>query len=150
MYKFLEKIRAFMYGRNGFDRITPFTLFAYLLLNGTKIFFRFFLPVYIVMSLIAVGFLALTVFRFLSKNVEKRRREAARFEAFLIRINFDGMMFRLRKKMKRLSVRISQFRTHRFRTCPGCKEHLRLSKKRGIRRITCPKCGKKFKSFVPF
>ena len=150
MNSFLEKIRMFMYGRNGVDKLSFATLFAYLLINGIKMFFYRIPAVYYTMWAVALAFLAVTVFRVLSKNLDKRRSEAARFEQFLISINFNGMMFKLRKKFNRLSMRISQFSTHRFRTCPQCKEHLRLSKKRGKRKITCPKCGRKFTTFIPF
>ena len=139
-----------MYGRNGVDKLSIATLIAYLLLNGIKMFFYRVPAVYYVMWAVALAFLAVTVFRVLSKDVTKRRYEAERFEQFLVQINWNGMMFKLKKKFNRLTIRISQFSTHRFRTCPQCKEHLRLSKKRGKRNITCPKCGRKFTAFILF
>lgn len=150
MNSILEKIRMFMYGRNGVDKLSIATLIAYLLLNGIKMFFYRVPAVYYVMWAVALAFLAVTVFRVLSKDVTKRRYEAERFEQFLVQINWNGMMFKLKKKFNRLTIRISQFSTHRFRTCPQCKEHLRLSKKRGKRNITCPKCGRKFTAFILF
>ena len=150
MNSILEKIRAFMYGRNGVDKLSFFTLFSYLIINGIKMFFYRIPAAYYVMWAVALVFLFVTVFRVLSKNVEKRRYEAARFEQLLVKINRNGFAFKCRKKFNRLVMRISQFRTHRFRTCPQCKEHLRLSKKRGKRNITCPKCGRKFTAFIPF
>lgn len=150
MQSFLEKIRAFMYGRNGVDKLGFFTMLVYLLLNGIKMFFSKNVYVYYSLWAIALLFLFVTVFRLLSKNIAKRRMEAEGFEQFLIKIRFDDKMFSLRKKFKRLSIRLSQIKTHRFRTCPQCKEHLRLSKKRGTRNITCPKCGRKFKAFILF
>ena len=150
MNSILEKIRMFMYGRNGVDKLSIATLIAYLLLNGIKMFLYRVPAVYYVMWAVALAFLAVTVFRVLSKDVTKRRYEAERFEQFLVQINWNGMMFKLKKKFNRLTIRISQFSTHRFRTCPQCKEHLRLSKKRGKRNITCPKCGRKFTAFIPF
>ena len=139
-----------MYGRNGVDKLSIATLIAYLLLNGIKMFFYRVPAVYYGMWAVALAFLAVTVFRVLSKDVTKRRYEAERFEQFLVQINWNGMMFKLKKKFNRLTIRISQFSTHRFRTCPQCKEHLRLSKKRGKRNITCPKCGRRFTAFIPF
>ena len=150
MQSFLDKIRAFMYGRNGFDRLGFFTMLLYLIFNGIKMFFVRNVYVYYALWTIAFIFLAVTVFRILSKNIVKRRAEADRFEGFLIKIRFEDKMFGIRKKMKRLSIRLSRIKTHRFRTCPQCKEHLRLSKKRGKRNITCPKCGRKFKAFILF
>lgn len=139
-----------MYGRNGFDKLGFATMFVYLILNGIKMFFTKYPFVYFPIWAVALIFLAVTVFRFLSKNLAKRSYEAEKFEQFLIKVRFDENMFRLRKKFRRLSVRLSQIKTHRFRTCPQCKEHLRLSKKRGARNITCPKCGRKFKAYIPF
>ena len=150
MNSILEKIRMFMYGRNGVDKLSVATLIAYLLLNGIKMFFYRVPAIYYVLWAVALAFLAVTVFRVLSKDVTKRRYEAERFEQFLVQINWNGMMFKFKKKFNRLAIRISQFSTHRFRTCPQCKEHLRLSKKRGKRNITCPKCGRKFTAFIPF
>lgn len=150
MNSILEKIRMLMYGRNGMDRLSFFTFFAYLIINGLKMFFTRLPAVYYVMWALALAFLVLTVFRVFSKNIDKRRHESAQFEQFLVRINFDAFMFKLKKKFNRLSMRISQFSTHRFRTCPQCNEHLRLSKKRGKRKITCPKCGRKFTTYIPF
>lgn len=150
MQRFFEKIRMFMYGRNGLDKLGFFTMLAYLLANGIKMCFRHFPIVYYVLQAIAFLFLAITLFRMLSKNIQKRRDESQRFEVFLARIRFDDFTFAVNKKFKRLSIRLAQIKTHRFRTCPQCKRHLRLSKKRGVRRITCPECGKKFKAFVLF
>lgn len=150
MNSFLEKIRMFMYGRNGVDKLSFFTLFTYLIINGLKMFFYRVPAVYYTMWAFALAFLFLTVFRVLSKNVDKRRQEAATFEQYLVRIKYTDIMFKLKKKINRIIIRFSQFKTHRFRTCPQCKEHLRLSKKRGKRKITCPKCGRKFTTFVPF
>lgn len=150
MNSFLEKIRMFMYGRNGVDKLSVFTLLAYLVINGIKMFFTRLPVVYYILWLIALAFLLLSFFRILSKNIDKRRYEAEQFEQFLIKINFDGILFKLKKKFNRMSMRVSQFSTHRFRTCPQCNEHLRLSKKRGKRKITCPKCGRKFTAFIPF
>lgn len=150
MQKFIEKIRIFMYGRNGTDSLGMVTLLAYLLFNGIKMCFTFNRTVYYSLWFLALIFLAVTVFRFLSKNLDKRRYEAQQFDSFLARIHFQDFMFKMNKKMKRLAVRISQIKTHRFRTCPQCDRHLRLSKKRGVRHITCPGCGRKIKTYVLF
>ena len=139
-----------MYGRNGIDKLGMFTVFMYLLFNGIKMFFTFNRLVYFSLWAVALLFLAVSVIRFLSKNLEKRRYEAQQFENFLVRIRFQDFVRVVNKKMKRLGIRISQIRTHRFRTCPQCDQHLRLSKKRGVRHITCPGCGRKIKTFVLF
>lgn len=150
MLEMIEKIRIYMQGRNGLDRFVVFTALLYLFLNMMKTFFWFSKIIFFSMWALALIFLAITVFRFLSKNLEKRRREAEKFDRFLVRLHFFAIAVATSKKLKRLSVRFSQRKTHRFRTCPQCKTHLRLKKKRGIRRITCPECGRKFKRLILF
>ena len=71
MQKFIEKIRIFMYGRNGIDKLGMFTVFMYLLFNGIKMFFTFNRLVYFSLWAVALLFLAVSVMRFLSKNLEK-------------------------------------------------------------------------------
>ena len=150
MNSIFEKVSRFMYGRNGIDKLSFFTLVMYLLLNGIKMFFRFRRVPYFVLWVIALVFLAITIFRVLSKNVYKRQDEEQKFEKFFYRFLSSGFYKTMRKKLNRAGIRISQAGTHRFRTCPNCNEHLRMSKKRGKRSITCPKCGKQFKVFIPF
>lgn len=150
MNGFIEKIRSFMYGRNGVDKLSIALFFAYLLINGIKMFFRFNLKPYYIMWGIALVFFGLAVFRVLSKNTYRRQYENEKFEKLLYKIKFREFSFSLKKKFNRAGIRISQFKTHRFRTCPNCNEHLRMSKKRGKRSITCPKCGHHFNAFIPF
>lgn len=150
MSGFFEKIRAFMADRNGIDKLSVCLAVMYLLFNGVKMCFRFHPVPYYVLLVLALVFLGLSVFRVLSKNIWKRREEEAKFESFCKRITSSDGYYKIRRKFNRARVRVSQFGTHRFRTCPQCKEHLRLSKKRGRRNITCPRCGKKFKVFIPF
>lgn len=147
---FLAKISAFMADRNGPDRLTLVFGILYLLFNGIKMCFRFHPVPYYILLVLALASLAYALFRVFSKNVWKRREEEARFENFCRRASSSEFFYTLRRKFNRAKVRLSQIRTHRFRTCPNCNEHLRLSKKRGKRSITCPRCGKKFKVFIIF
>lgn len=150
MNSLFEKIRRFMDGRNGFDKFSFALVFGYLLFNGLKMFFRFRPVPYYIMLLIALAFLGFAVFRILSKNVWKRQEEEQKFERAFFKFTSSAFYAKLKKKANRAYMRLSQVRTHRFRTCPQCNEHLRMSTKRGKRTITCPKCGKTFKVFIPF
>lgn len=145
-----EKVRRFMLGRNGIDKLTVCLLIIYLLLNGIKMFFRFVPVVYFIMWGIALIILGLAIFRTLSKNCYRRQYENGKFLDFMNSIHFDEIAANFRRRFNRAKTRVMQFGTHRFRTCPKCHEHLRMSKKRGKRNITCPKCGHKFKVFIPF
>lgn len=149
MQSFIEKIRNFMYGRNGIDKFTFFLLLLYLLVNGIGSFIRYPAVHY---SLVGVSVLIVfyALFRVFSKNLYKRHYEEEKFESILVRTNFSDKIYAIKKKFKRFSLRIKQIKTHRFRTCPQCGENLRLSKKRGKRSITCPKCGKEFTVHIFF
>ena len=106
------------------------------------------------------------IFRFFSRNLYKRSYEEERFLELIARIRrrersprseADVSTYREVKyrpehkpneKKKRMKLRWKYRKTHRFRTCPNCSEFLRLSKKRGKRSITCPKCGKIFTAHI--
>jgi len=150
MNSIFEKISNFMYGRNGVDKLSIFMFVLYLLFNGIKMFFRFRPVPYFILWGIALVILALVVFRVLSKNVFKRQDEEQKFERMFYGFTSSGFYKNCKKKFNRATTRISQIKTHRFRTCPNCNEHLRMSKKKGKRSITCPKCGHQFKVFIPF
>lgn len=151
MQSFIEKFRNFMFGRNGVDKLSIFLGIAYLLINGLKMFFfRLNYTVYLVMWVTALACLGFAIFRILSKNIAKRQYENDKFEQFLFKIKFRQFGNSISKKFNRAKIRFEQRKTHRFRTCPNCNEHLRMSKKRGRREITCPKCGTAFKVHIWF
>lgn len=138
-----------MYGRYGLDKLTGFLILLNLLLNGIGSFMRNRIAYYIfyVLALAVFGF---AVFRALSKNIEKRRREGEWFDNLLVRTNYTEHFRKMKRWFKRQGLRFKYFKTHRFRVCPNCGENLRLSKKRGKRNITCPICGNKFTIHILF
>ena len=138
-----------MYGRYGLDKLTGFLILLNLLLNGIGSFMRNRIAYYIfyVLALAVFGF---AVFRVLSKNIEKRRREGEWFDNLLVRTNYTEHFRKMKRWFKRQGLRFKYFKTHRFRVCPNCGENLRLSKKRGKRKITCPICGNKFTIHILF
>ena len=138
-----------MYGRYGFDKLTGFLILLNLLLNGIGSFMRNRIAYYIfyVLALAVFGF---AVFRVLSKNIEKRRREGEWFDNLFVRTNYTEYFRKMKRWFKRQGLRFKYFKTHRFRVCPNCGENLRLSKKRGKRNITCPICGNKFTIHILF
>lgn len=138
-----------MYGRYGLDKLTGFLILLNLLLNGIGSFMRNRIAYYIfyVLALAVFGF---AVFRVLSKNIKKRRREGEWFDNLLVRTNYTEHFRKMKRWFKRQGLRFKYFKTHRFRVCPNCGENLRLSKKRGKRNITCPICGNKFTIHILF
>jgi ribosomal protein S27E len=79
--------------------------------------------------------LALMIFRMLSRNINARRRENDRF------LRFWGPV---RSKIKSRFARLRDRKTHRYFTCPGCRNTLRVPRGRGSLQITCPRCGERF------
>ncbi len=133
MQNFIMKIRNFMAGRNGIDKLTVGIIVLYSVMAFVKIFLRHSPVAYYIVTAVQYGVLAWALFRVLSRNVQKRYNENFRFEQLLSR---------WKPYTDRLKLRIQFIGTHRFRTCKGCGEFLRLKKGRGKRTINCPKCGK--------
>lgn len=149
MNNFMQKLYNFMYGRYGLDKLTGFLILLNLLLNGIGSFMRNRITYYIFYAL-ALAVFGFAVFRVLSKNIEKRRREGEWFDNLLVRTNYTEHFRKMKRWFKRQGLRFKYFKTHRFRVCPNCGENLRLSKKRGKRNITCPICGNKFTIHILF
>lgn len=130
MNKFTQKMMAFMYGRYGVDELY-YGLFA---LWGITAVINIFTQSVIV-SLIGAAAAVFMIFRFLSKNTAKRRREN---DAFL----------KLWKPVKSWFIlqrdRLRDRKTARYRKCPKCRAILKLPNKKGKHTTSCPKCGNRF------
>ncbi len=133
MQNFLLKLRNFMSGRNGNDKLTIGLFVIYSILAFGKVFLRHFIAGYIVVSALQYVLVVYAIFRIMSKNIQKRYNENFRFEQFLKAWN---------PYIEHLKLRIKFLKTYRFRTCKGCGEFLRLKKGKHRKQITCPKCGK--------
>lgn len=130
---FIFKLKEFMAGRNGIDKLSYGLLVIYCVFAAVKIFFRNSYWGYIIVTVLQYLVLGYIVFRILSRNLEKRYKENLKFEHMI-----SGWM----PYFNHMKLRITFFRTHRFRTCRNCGEFLRLKKSRGAREVTCPRCGK--------
>ena len=126
MGKFFGKLgagfRRFMQGRYGSDKLNTLILSIGLVASllqlimptaGLKWAFM----------LISYVFLAVAIFRMLSKNIYKRYEENRRFLRF----------WEQRKD-----------RQHRYYDCPRCRQTVRVPRGKGKISITCPKCKEKF------
>ena len=120
-------MRRFLYGRYGVDQLNIFLLVAAVVLSViAMILSRLGAVCRIIgalVSLISYGFLIFYLFRFLSRNLEKRILENRRYLTWKSRI-LD--------------------RQNRYYRCPNCKQTVRVPKGRGKICIKCPKCSEKF------
>lgn len=125
-----ERFRRFMQGRYGLDQLYVGMLVLYFIL---LFFSRWFMPELITGLMTVVIILA--VFRMFSKNIAVRQRENA---VYLRIVN------RIKRSVKKMVQRIKDLPTKRYRKCPNCHTTLRLPRKRGTHKTTCPKCQTSF------
>ena len=130
-YKASIKIRNFMSSRYGYpDELYRFLSIATLVLIGLNLLFRSKVIYWLTTIL-----LVYQMFRFFSKNRDKRYNENQQF-------------LKLKKKAtseaKLLKRRWVERENYRFRRCPQCKTVLRLPYRKGAHTVKCPKCGNEF------
>ncbi len=123
-------MRQFMYGRYGSDQLNMALLIAAVVLSIlNSIFSAIFRGnaamsiISLVVSLLIYALFGYQLFRTLSRNIYKRRRENQRFMLLWNRL---------------------RDRNHRYFRCPQCRQTVRVPKHRGKINIRCPKCGEKF------
>lgn len=125
-----EKFRRFMSGRYGSDQLCVAIVIAAMLFTLTAritgiIWFQ--IPAY--------GLLIWGIFRIFSRNHGARGRENA---AFL------KLWTPVCKWFKLQYYRFHDRKTHRYFSCPNCKNSLRVPKGKGEITITCPVCKTRF------
>ena len=133
MQNLIYKLRQFMQGRTGIDKLTVGLVVIYSAFSFVKIFVKFIPVAYIVVSVIQYAVLGYALFRVLSRNVQKRYNENFKFEQ---------MVSGWKPYFERTKLRFQYIKTHRFRTCKGCGEFLRFRRGERKKKIVCPKCGK--------
>lgn len=122
-------IQRFMYGRYGNDPLNLFLLGLYLLVYLVFIFVRV-EPLY----WISFALLVITLFRLLSRNIERRRMENAKF------MKAAGPVIswlHMRRDMRR-------DKEHVYFKCPSCGQRLRVPRGKGQITVTCRSCGASF------
>ena len=126
MNRLRNKLISFMYGRYGVDTLYIFLLVVYFVLFFVNCFVSSF-----VISILSWMILGYALFRSMSKNYAKRRREN---EVFL-------KLYRpVKSEVILLKDRIKDFRTARYRKCPHCHITIKLPNKKGKHTVVCPKC----------
>ena len=119
-----------MLGRYGPDQLNIALIIFSLIISLVQRFVGLAFLLYLSYTL-----LLLAVFRLLSRNIPRRRAENDRF----IKIWWP-----VRTRISRFFLRLKGLKTHRFFKCPGCKNILRVPRKKGKLQITCPRCGERF------
>lgn len=123
-------LQRLMQGRYGVDPLS----FALLILSILFLALAGILDVPYI-SIGALILLILCYLRMFSKNFARRRAENEVFMRFWRPV---GAWFRRQKN------RFRDRKTHRYFTCPHCKQSLRVPKGKGKISITCPKCRQEF------
>ena len=131
MYKQLlyEVYKRLLGDRYGFDDLGKFNCILLLILFIIDLF----IDSYIV-GLLQLIFIALILFRFLSRKIFKRCRENEKF------LDLKNFLLRPLRGIKRRF----KDKNHIYKKCScGTTLKLKLPKKRGIKHTTCPKCKKR-------
>jgi hypothetical protein len=138
--KFRDKIARFLYGRYGADSLYNalfalelILLFAGAVLNVVGKAEPALLLVSVLLYAAALGLMAFSMYRFFSRNIQKRRKENETWLRFKAR-------FHRRPKQNLPPDTVD----HIFRSCPGCKATLRLPREKGKHEVKCPRCAKRF------
>lgn len=126
----MDKIKKFMYGRNGGDQLSM----ALIILS---IIFTFGGQLLKLQWVIIIGYipLGLSLFRVFSKDVSKRRMENYKFAMLLSPIY---------SRFKNTQKKVKDRKDYKYYKCPNCKQQLRVPKGKGKIVVTCSKCKTKF------
>ncbi len=123
---FGQKLQQFFYGRNGPDQLGFFMMLLiipFALINNP------------ICNAIAWLFLMLTIFRILSKNVNKRRKE---------NYTFLKVWRKVKKPFQTAKARYNERKFYKIFRCPKCRQKLRVPRYKGTVKVRCTKCGNVF------
>lgn len=126
----MQKLREFMYGRNGTDALSFALIIAGFVVYLVYIPLRFF-PLY----LLSLALYGISLFRALSKNIAKRRAENAKFM---------NLWYKAKNKWVGFRADFEERKTYKHFKCPKCGQKIRIPRGRGKVEIRCPKCSEKF------
>lgn len=119
----------FMAGRYGGDQLNLFLIALYVVLYVVFLFTRL-----LMLELIGTVVLVVSLFRTLSRNIERRRAENARFLQTVRPVWRRWTGFRARTHDKE----------HRYFKCPNCGQQMRVPRGKGRITVHCRTCGAAF------
>jgi len=129
----MEWLKRFMYGRYGGDNLSKALLvLSFILLLVTNLLPRDLMWLVIIAYIPAL----LCIYRIFSRNIYKRQQENYKY----LRIRNSAMAW-----SKRNMTMTKDLKTHKYFTCPNCRQKLRVPRKQGKISVTCPKCKNSFK-----
>ncbi|HBE80474.1 MAG TPA: hypothetical protein DDW65_22225 [Firmicutes bacterium] len=123
--------KKFMMGRYGGDQLSVVLILLSAILTLTADFAK--VPLLALIGYVPLG---IALFRMLSKNTSKRGMENYKFAIFISPVY---------SWFHKTGERLGNVKTHRYFTCPNCKQSLRVPRGKGKITITCPKCKTEFK-----
>jgi len=118
-----------MAGRYGGDQLNLFLLALYLILYVVSLFTRL-----LVLELASMVLVFVCLFRSLSRNLEARRGENAKFLQIVRPVARRWSTFRAR----------THDREHRYFKCPNCGQQMRVPRGKGRITVHCRSCGAVF------
>ncbi len=119
----------FMMGRYGMDQLNIAMMVLYLILYVVFLFTRL-----AILDILVLVLLFVTLFRMLSRNLDRRRAENARFLQLVRPIC---------RRIKSCRIRM-QDREHRYFKCPNCGQQMRVPRGKGRITVHCRSCGATF------
>ena len=125
-----EKWNALFEGRNGLDLWNYIIIGVDVALIVVSILTNSYLPLVFAFLLII-----LFLFRAMSRNLEKRRKECMFFSDASKAIVREHKLNRMRWKDRK---------THVYKKCPACRKVLRVKRRKGPKEIHCPYCNTDF------
>jgi phage FluMu protein Com len=147
MARFKEKLYRFMYGRYGTDQLYSFLTVLFFIVWAFEIIAVMIIPegtlqniVSIIGGSLTMLLLIVMIFRSMSRNIYKRRREN---EIYLktsraVKRFFGGNTSRKTKSLNRDDAQ------YIFRDCTKCGSVLRLPRRVGRHKTKCPRCSHSF------
>lgn len=121
-----QKFKLFMISRYKNDRLNMHLSIIVIVLATINFFFSNRILYYITLAIFLV-----TLFRYFSKNYNKRRRENYLYGQWL-------------SKIKKSFNKLKNIGKYKYLKCPNCKKETRVPRKRGEIVVTCPSCKHKF------
>lgn len=126
----MDWLRRLMYGRYGVDKLNIALLILNILMDVIAGLLEF-RP----LRLVALLFVALAIYRMLSRNISARYAENQKFLAY-----YNPAAAWVKAKWSMLKG----MRTHKFFRCPACSQKLRVPRGKGRISVTCTKCRTTF------